>query len=168
MPLTKIPLTKADIEAVKSKKKNKSKFRIWISIVSFLILLIVYLSVGFDTSDSTFEFFKIVVIVIHAFLLLGSLTDTNFYNDLNEKQKYAGLVKVKKKEYFFDSEDNSESHIIIFDDWRIGEKSFKKEHWNKINEGDEFYVEQATNSGLVFKLEKENIDFKTGLLFLKQ
>ena len=74
------------------------------------------------------------------------------------------LVKVKKKEYFYDNENNSESHIITFDEWRIGQKSFKKEYWNKVNEGDEFYVEQATNSGFTLKLEKENTDFKIGLL----
>ncbi|QOG01557.1 hypothetical protein [Flavobacterium sp. MDT1-60] len=130
-----------------------------------MLLLIVYVSVGFDTSNSFFYYFKIVVIVINAFLLLGTLRDTNYDNDLNERKKYVGLVKVKKKEYFYDNENNSESHIITFDEWRIGEKSFKKEYWNKIIEGDEFYVEQAANSGFLFKLEKENTDFKTRLVF---
>ena len=165
MPVTKTLLTKTDVESLKNKKKSNSKIRIWISIVSFLILLIVYVSVGFDTSNSKFYFFKIVIIIINAFLLLGSLTDANYDTDLSERQKYVGLVKVKKKECFYDSEDNSESHIITFDEWRIGQKSFNKEFWNKINEGDEFYVEQSTNSGFVFKLEKDNIDFKIGLIF---
>lgn len=165
MPLTKVSLTKTDIESLKGKKKSNSKLRIGISFFSLLILLIVYVSVGFDTSHSFFYFFKIVVIVINAFLLLGTLRDTNYDNDLNERKKYVGVVKVKKKEYFYDNENNSESHIITFDEWRIGEKSFKKECWDKINEGDEFYVEQATNSGFMFKLEKENTDFKIGLVF---
>ncbi|TPG32122.1 hypothetical protein [Flavobacterium pectinovorum] len=165
MALTKTSFTNTDIEAVKSKKKSNSKIRIWISFFSFLILLIVYLSLGFDTSTSPFDFFKIIVIVINAFLIISALRDTNYNTDLSEKQKYIGLVKVKKKEYFYDNDNNSESHIINFDDWRIGEKSFREEYWNKINEGDEFYVEQATNSGVVFRLEKENIDFKIGLVF---
>jgi hypothetical protein len=165
MALTKTSFTNTDIEAVKSKKKSNSKIRIWISFFSFLILLIVYLSLGFDTSTSPFDFFKIIVIVINAFLIISALRDTNYNTDLSEKQKYIGMVKVKKKEYFYDNDNNSESHIINFDDWRIGEKSFKEEYWNKINEGDEFYVEQATNSGVVFRLEKENIDFKIGLVF---
>jgi hypothetical protein len=165
MPVTKISLTKTDIESLKGKKKSNSKLRIGSSIFSLLVLLIVYINVGFDTSNSNFYFFKIVVIVINAFLLLGTLTDTNYDNDLSERKKYVGLVKVKKKEYFYDNENNSESHIIIFDEWRIGEKSFKKEYWNKIKEGDEFYVEQATNSSFTFKLEKENIDFRIGLIF---
>lgn len=163
MALTKTSFTNTD--AVKSKKKSNSKIRIWISFFSFLILLIVYLSLGFDTSTSPFDFFKIIVIVINAFLIISALRDTNYNTDLSEKQKYIGMVKVKKKEYFYDNDNNSESHIINFDDWRIGEKSFKEEYWNKINEGDEFYVEQATNSGVVFRLEKENIDFKIGLVF---
>lgn len=158
MPLKKTSLTNTDIEAVKSKKRSNSKKRFWISFFSLLILLIVYLS-------SDFNYFIIVVIVVNSFLIIGSLTDTNYNTDLSEKQKYIGLVKVKKKEYFFDNDNSSESHIINFDDWRIGEKSFKVEYWNKINEGDEFYVEQAANSGVVFRLEKENIDFKTGLVF---
>lgn len=165
MPLTKTSFTNTDIEAVKSRKKSNSKKRFWISFFSLLILLIVYLSSGFDTSSSFFNFFIIVVIVINSFLIISSLRDTNYNTDLSEKQKYVGLVKVKKKEYFYDNDNNSEMHIINFDDWRIGEKSFKKEYWNKINEGDEFYVEQATNSGVIFRLEKENIDFKSGLVF---
>lgn len=165
MPLTKTSLTNTDIEAVKSKKKSNSKKRFWISFFSLLILLIVYLSSGFNTSGSFFNFFIIVVIVINSFLIISSLRDTNYNTDLSEKQKYVGLVKVKKKEYFYDNDNNSESHIINFDDWRIGGKTFKVEYWNKINEGDEFYVEQAANSGVVFRLEKENIDFKTGLVF---
>jgi hypothetical protein len=165
MPLTKTSLTNTDIEAVKSKKKSNSKKRFWISFFSLLILLIVYLSSSFDTSGSFFNFFIIVVIVINSFLIISSLRDTNYNTDLSEKQKYLGLVKVKKKEYFYDNDNNSEMHIITFDDWRIGEKTFQVEYWNKINEGDEFYVEQAANSGVVFRLEKENIDFKTGLVF---
>jgi len=165
MPVTKKALTKTDIESLKGKKKSNSKIRIWISVFSLLFLLIVYLSVSFDTSNSVFYFFRIVVIVINAFLLLGSLRDSNYETDLSERQKYVGLVQVKKKEYFYDNENNSESHIIIFDEWRIGEKAFKKEYWNKIKEGDEFYVEQAINSGFIFKLEKEDTDFKMALVF---
>ena len=164
MAITKVSLTKADIESLKGKKKSNLKLRLGISFFSLLILLIAYVSVGFDSSNSNFYFFKIIAIVINAFLLLGVLIDANYDNDLREKQKYVGLVKVKKKEYFYDSENNSESHIITFDEWRIGQKSFKKEYWNKINEGDEFYAEQATNSGFTLKLEKENIDFKIGLI----
>lgn len=164
MAVTKTSLTLTDIESLKGKKKGNSRLRIGISIFSLLILLIAYIGVGFDTSNSNFYFFKIVVIVINAFLLLGVLRDTNYDNDLIEKQKYVGVVKVKKKEYFYDNENSSESFIITFDEWRIGEKSFKEEYFKKINEGDEFYVEQATNSGFTLKLEKENIDFKIGLI----
>jgi len=96
---------------------------------------------------------------------MGSLKDVNFYNDLKEKQKYVGTVKVKKKEYFYDDESNYESYVVNFDEWRIGNKSFKEDFWNIINEGDEFYVEQAVNSGFILKLEKDKKDFKIGLIW---
>ncbi|MFD2939218.1 hypothetical protein [Flavobacterium notoginsengisoli] len=164
MAITKISLTKEDIQLVKNKIKANSTIRILISGFSLLVLLIVYLAVSCDASNSAFYHVRIVIIVINAFLLLGSLRDANLYNDLKEKRKYVGTVKVKKKEYFYDQENNSELHQIVFDEWRIGEKLFKKEFWNDIKEGDEFYVEQAANSALVLKLDKENIDFRIGLV----
>jgi len=33
-----------------------------------------------------------------------------------------------------------------------------KEFWNETNEGDEFYIEQASNSGYILKFEKEDVD----------
>ncbi|MEN2399902.1 hypothetical protein GKZ90_0008950 [Flavobacterium sp. MC2016-06] len=163
MAVTKAALTEVDIQSLKNKKKNNSKMRITISLISTLSLLMVYLIVGFDTSNSFFRFFAGAVILINSALILKSLIDTNYDNDLSEKQKYVGTVKVKKKEYWYDNEDNSEIFMINFDEWRIGNKSFKEEIWNTINEGDEFYVEQATNSGFLIKLEKDNVDFKAGL-----
>ncbi|AWK05361.1 hypothetical protein HYN56_14405 [Flavobacterium crocinum] len=164
MAITKIALTKEDIQLVKNKIKANSAIRISISGFSLLVLLIIYLAVDCDTSNSTFYHFRIAIIVINAFLLLGSLRDANLYNDLREKQKYAGTVKVKKKVYSYDRENNYENYQIYFDEWKIGDKSFKKEFWNDIEEGDEFYVEQAANSALVLKLDKENIDFRIGLV----
>ncbi|MBP4138634.1 hypothetical protein [Flavobacterium geliluteum] len=165
MPITKAVLSKEDIESLKIKKKSKSKTRILGSIFSLLVLLIVYLCVGCDSSNSTFYFFRIFIIVINVFIFMGSLKDVNFYNDLKEKQKYVGTVKVKKKEYFYDDESNYESYVVNFDEWRIGNKSFKEDFWNIINEGDEFYVEQAVNSGFILKLEKDKKDFKIGLIW---
>ncbi len=164
MAIIKIAFTKEDTQLVKNKIKANSTIRLLISGFSLLVLLIVYLAVNFDASNSTFYHFRIAIIIINAFLILGSLRDANLYNDLKEKQKYVGTVKIKKKDYFYDRENNSELHQVTFDEWRIGEKSFKKEFWNDVNEGDEFYVEQAANSSLVLKLEKENIDFRIGLI----
>lgn len=164
MAITKVSLTIKDIEALKNEKKSRSNSRIWISIISILILSIVYLCVGFDTSSDVFRFFAVVIIVINGSLFLWLLIDSNFDNDLSEKQKYVGIVKVKKKKYWQDNENNSETFIINFDEWRIGNKAFKEEYWKKINEGDEFYVEQAANSGFVLKLKRENEDFKIGII----
>ena|SRR6218665_557696 len=167
MAITKIALTKEDIQLVKNKIKANSTIRISISGFSLLVLLIVYLAVSCDASNSTFYHVRIVIIVINAFLLLGSLKDANLYNDLREKRKYAGTVKVNKKVYSYDRENNYENYQIYFDEWKIGDRSFKKEFWNDVNEGDEFYVEQAVNSGLIFKLERDTIDFTKGLAFGK-
>lgn len=164
MAVTKIPLTKEDIVLVKNRIKANSVRRLLGSGLTLVILLIVYFSVDRDTSSDTFCFFKIGVIVINAFLLLGWLRDTNLYNDLKEKRKYVGTVKVKHKNYLHDKEDNSTIYQIIFDEWRVGMVCFNEKFWNDINEGDEFYVELATNSSLILKLEKDNIDFKIGLI----
>jgi hypothetical protein len=158
MSLIKVPLTENDLRILKVKKKSNDKSRLYLSFFLILILLISYLIVGFDLSNETFKFIKIIVIVIISFLILGSLIDTNFENDFKEKIKFIGTVKVKKKEYVYDSEDNLENYILTFDDWRIGVKSVLKEFWNEINEGDEFYIEQASNSGFILKFEKENLD----------
>nr|WP_294783491.1 hypothetical protein [uncultured Flavobacterium sp.] len=165
MAVTKTALTKQDIVLVKNRIKSNSTIRLLGSGFTLIVLLIVYLSVGCDTSNDTFYFFRAAVIVINSFILLSWLRDTNLYNDLNEKQKYVGTVKVKKKEYFYDNENNSESYQVTFDEWRIGDVSFKEEFWKKINEGDEFYVEKAVNSGLILKLEKDNVNFRIGLLW---
>jgi hypothetical protein len=158
MSLIKVPLTENDLRILKEKKKSNDKSRLYLFFFLILILLISYLIVGFDLSNETFKFIKIIVIVIISFLILGSLIDTNFENDFKEKIKFIGTVKVRKKEYVYDSEDNLENYILTFDDWRIGVKSVLKEFWNEINEGDEFYIEQASNSGFILKFEKENVD----------
>jgi len=54
-------------------------------LVFILILLISYLIVGFNASNETFKFIKVIVIVIISVLILGSLIDTNFENDFKEK-----------------------------------------------------------------------------------
>ncbi|MCV2486892.1 hypothetical protein OD917_18320 [Flavobacterium sp. SH_e] len=164
MAVTKIPLTKEDIILVKNRIKANSVIRLLGSGFTLIVLLIVYLSTGRDTSNDTFCFFKIAVIVINAFLLIGWLRDTNLYNDLKDRQKYVGTIKVKHKNYHYDSENNSTIYQIIFDEWRVGNVCFIEKFWNDINEGDEFYVEQATNSSLILKLEKDNVDFKIGLI----
>lgn len=165
MPLTKTVLTQEDIKLVKVRMKSINSVRILVSVFTLLVLLIVYLSVGCDSSNSTFYHFRIVVIVINAFLFISSMRDVGYYNDLKEKQKYVGTVKVKKKEYSYDRENNAASYEVNFDEWRIGNKSFKQEFWNHISEGDEFYVEQAANSGFVLKLEKDDVDFRIGLVW---
>ncbi|MBB4802993.1 hypothetical protein HNP37_003068 [Flavobacterium nitrogenifigens] len=164
MAVSKIALTKEDIVLVKNRIKANSTIRLLGSGFSLIVLLIVYLCVGCDTSNHTFYFFRGAIIVINAFLLLSWLRDINLYNDLNEKQKYVGTVKVKKKEYHYDNENNSEIHQVNFDEWRVGNVCFKEKFWNDIEEGDEFYVEQAANSSLILKLEKDNVDFKIGLI----
>ena len=158
MALTKVSLTENDIKILKRKKKSNDKSRLYVLFFSILILLISYLIVGFNVSNETFKFIKVIVIVIISVLILGSLIDTNFENDFKEKIKFIGNVRVKKKEYIYDSEDNSENYILTFDDWRIGVKSVLKEFWNETNEGDEFYIEQASNSGYILKFEKEDVD----------
>ncbi|HEU0125023.1 MAG TPA: hypothetical protein VFQ56_01840, partial [Flavobacterium sp.] len=90
MAVTKIPLKKEDVVLVKNRIKANSVRRLLGSGLTLVILLIVYFSVDRDTSSDTFCFFKIGVIVINAFLLLGWLRDTNLYNDLKEKRKYVG------------------------------------------------------------------------------
>lgn len=165
MALIKVPLTENDIRILKRKKKSNDKSRLYVLFFSILILLISYFIVGFDLSNETFKFIKVIVIVIISALILGSLIDTNFENDFKEKIKFIGAVRVKKKEYVYDSEDNSENYILTFDDWRIGVKSVLKEFWNETNEGDEFYIEQAFNSGFILKFEKENVDMLNHIQF---
>lgn len=164
MPLAKVSLTETDIQLLTNKKKLNSGIRIKISLISVIILLVVYFYVGFDISNYTFIVFGIMILFIHGFLFISSVKDVSFYNDLNEKQKYSGIIKVTKKEHWIDDENDWERYNIDFNEWRIGSKSFHVEYWNKINEGDEFYIEQAINSGFVFRLEKETQDFKNGIL----
>ncbi|KAF2517916.1 hypothetical protein [Flavobacterium foetidum] len=163
MPLTKVSLNQFDIQSLKGKKRYNSRFRIWISFISILVFAIIYLSVGFDASNNVFKFFAIVTIVAHLFLFISSTVDNGFSHDLKEKQKYAGILKAIKKEHWIDDENGWERFKVDFGEWKIGVKSFQKAYWEKINEGDEFYIEQAVNSGFVFKLEKDNVDFKMGL-----
>ena len=159
MSLLKVPLTETDIEILRKKKKSNTNIRLWVLTISIFILLISYFCSGFDQTSESFKFLKIIVIVIIGALFLGTLIDTNFDNDFKEKQKFVGSVKIKKKEYWHDIEDNRDFYIITFDDWRIGEKSVMKDFWNKSKEGDEFYIEQAMNSGFIFRFEKENMNY---------
>lgn len=160
MPVTRVTLTETDIEILKKRKKRNSNTRISILVVSLLIFFIS----NFYSSNENFKYVKVFFIIIILLLFLSSLFDVNLYNDLSEKEKFVGLVKVKEKEYRLDSEDNTEIHFIIFDEWRIGNIQFKKEYWDRINKGDEFYIEQTTNSDYILGLSKENIDFTEGII----
>ena len=155
MPITKVKLTKIDIETLKNRKERNSKMRISILAFFLFLLLVSYLILD----NEFYKFLKIIVIVITSFFLLGSLLDANYDYDLKQKEKYVGFVKVKEKKYWRDSEDDTEYHTINFDDWRIGNKHFHKKTWNEINKGDEFYVEQGCTSGYTLILRKDDIDF---------
>lgn len=163
MALSKVSLSDDDIKLLIRKKKGNKNVRLLVLLFSILVLFIIYTSVGFDTSNETFKFFKIVVIIVISALILSTLIDANFDNDLKEKQKFVGNIKVKKKEFWHNIEDNIDHYIIIFDEWQVGQKYVKREFWNETNESDEFYVEVAMNSGYVLKFTKNNIDVVNAL-----
>jgi ABC-type transport system involved in cytochrome c biogenesis permease component len=117
MALSKVSLSDNDIKLLIRKKKGNKNVRLLVLLFSILVLFIIYASVGFDTSNETFKFFKIVIIIVISALILSTLMDANFDNDLKEKQKFVGNIKVKKKEFWHNIEDNIDHYIIIFDEW---------------------------------------------------
>ncbi|QYS85593.1 hypothetical protein JJC03_10255 [Flavobacterium oreochromis] len=154
MSLTKVSLTELDIKILKKRKRSKNKIRLLILIFSISVLSII----RYYSPNETYGFTKIAMLIIFSGLIIGSLIDTNIDNDLKERIKLVGDIKIKKKEHYHDADNNKNHFIITFDDWRIGDREVEEEFWNKTNEGDEFYIEQAANSGYVLQFKKESID----------
>ena len=162
--MNKLPLTDKDVYKIKNHKKHRSLSRIFMAAFFIVILLITYVIVQFDSNNVFFRFLSIFISSIIFVLLIMSLIDTNFDNDLREKKKIVGLSKIKSKEHRIDNEDNKEEFILIFDDWRISKQFVSKEFWLLNDEMNEFYLEVALNSGYVLKFEKDNISYIDELL----
>ena len=165
MAISKQKLNEDELLSLKKQKKLNSKYRLGCFMLVVLIVIpIIYFSGVLhneDYSDIIFLGFGLFGIIFT--FIISSLSDITFENDLQEKEKYVGTSSIKNKKRVEDDENSSVDYLITFEDWRIGTKYISEEYWNLVEVGNVFYVEQATNSGFVFRLECNGTDYTKAL-----
>lgn len=160
--LIKMPFSDSNFKELKQKqiKNNKN---------NFVLLTIVLLFYGINffvlnkiSSERLYFAIKIFLLISFGIIIIKSLAE-NLYNlDLNDQNKYVGVLKVKNKIYI-KVDEQLPQYKIEFEDWRINAVYFHKQFWDRIRENDEFYIEQAINSEYIFVLKKEDEDFTKGI-----
>ena len=137
MSLLQESLSIEDIKKITDTQKQKTIFSIIItSLVGGLVFYIVF--VHFELS--LFLSLTIVSLILFLFFIVEYSGSLNVHYDLIEDKKYVGNIIVVEKSVVCSNDSSSAWYIVKFDNWRIGEKAFKKEFWETINCGDILYI----------------------------